>query len=181
MHKEGMQVLPELLEKAGIRECILIGHSDGGSIALIYAGGTSSPLVRGLITESAHVFCEEITVRSIQQAGENYKKGNLRRKLEKYHGDNVDCAFWGWNGAWLHPDFRDWNLEEYLPGIKVPLLVIQGENDEYGTAAQVETIARHAGAGAEVLMLPDCGHSPHREQRAPTFQAMKDFISRIFS
>jgi pimeloyl-ACP methyl ester carboxylesterase len=180
MHEEGMQVLPDLLDVAGVRDCILIGHSDGGSIAIIYAGGTSATPLRGLITESAHVFCEELTVRSIQKAGESFTRGDLRRKLEKYHGDNVDCAFWGWNGAWLHPDFRNWNLEEYLPRIRVPLLVIQGENDEYGTAAQVETIARRAGAGAEVLMLPDCGHSPHREQRAPTFQAMADFISRIF-
>ncbi|MFH1481517.1 MAG: alpha/beta hydrolase, partial [Pseudomonadota bacterium] len=132
MHDEGLQVLPALLEVAGIRQCILIGHSDGGSIAIIYAGGTSAIPLRGLITESAHVFCEERTVRSIQIAGENYKKGRLRKKLEKYHGDNVDCAFWGWNGAWLHPDFKNWNLEEYLPGIDVPMLVIQGEHDEYG-------------------------------------------------
>jgi pimeloyl-ACP methyl ester carboxylesterase len=179
MHDEGLQVLPKLLEVAAIRECILIGHSDGGSIAIVYAGGTAAPFVRGLITEAAHVFCEAKTVRSIQKARENYEQEDLRRKLEKYHGDNVDCAFWGWNGAWLHPDFINWNLEEYLPGIKVPMLVIQGEDDEYGTSAQVEAIARQAGAGAEVLMLPDCGHSPHRDQSTATFQAMTDFISRL--
>ena len=179
MQDEATLVLSELLEVTGIRGCILIGHSDGGSIAIIYAGGTSAKRVRGLITESAHVFIEEITVSSIQKAGESYRTGDLRRKLEKYHKDNVDGVFRGWNEAWLHPDFRNWNLEEYLPGIKVPMLVIQGEDDEYGTSAQVKAIARQAGAGAEVFMLPNCGHSPHREKRAETLQALTNYISRI--
>ena len=179
MHDEGLQVFPALLECAGVRDCVLIGHSDGGSIALIYAGGTAAPPLRGVITEAPHVFCEELTVRSIQKAKESYEKGDLRQKLQKYHGANTDCAFWGWNGAWLHPDFVNWNLEEYLPHITVPMLVIQGEDDEYGTAAQVEAIARQAGAGAEVLMVPQCGHAPHREQEAVTFPAMVRFIMRV--
>ena len=181
MHNEGIQVLPELLEAAGIRKCILIGHSDGGSIAIIYAGGTVAAPLQGVITESAHLFCEDITVRSIRKAGERFKKGDLRKKLVKFHGDNVDGAFRGWHDAWLHPDFRNWNLEAYLPRINVPILAIQGEDDEYGTHAQVDAIARQAGAEANVLMIPDCGHSPHREQRITTFEAMKDFILRIFS
>jgi pimeloyl-ACP methyl ester carboxylesterase len=181
MHDEGLQVLPALLDLVGVRECLLIGHSDGGSIALIYAGGTSADPLRGVITESPHVFCEDITIRSIRKAREAYEAGDLRQKLEKYHGVNTDCAFWGWNGAWLHPDFVTWNLEEYLPRIKVPMLVIQGENDEYGTPAQVEAITRQAGAGAEVIMVPNCGHTPHREQEATTFQAMTRFISHVFN
>ncbi len=181
MHHEGIHVLPELLRAAGIRECILIGHSDGGSIAIIYAGGTPATPLRGLITEAAHVYCEEITVRSIQSAGENYNKKGLRLKLAKYHGDNVDCAFWGWNRAWLHPDFRNWNLEEYLPRIKVPMLAIQGKDDEYATPSQLKTIARHAGTGAQTFLLPDCGHCPHQEQYMATFQAMTNFILHIFS
>jgi pimeloyl-ACP methyl ester carboxylesterase len=180
MHDEGLQVLPALLALVGIQECILIGHSDGGSIALIYAGGTSATALRGVIAEAPHVFREEISVRSIRKARESYETGNLREKLEPYHGANTDCAFLGWNETWLHPDFAAWNLEEYLPQIKVPLLIIQGENDEYGTSAQVEAIARQVGAGAEVLLLPDCGHVPHRQQEARTFQAMTDFISRVF-
>lgn len=179
MHDEGLQVLPQLLEVAGIRECVVIGHSDGGSIGLIYAGGTPAPPLRGLITEAAHVFCEDVSVQAIQRAKEAYQHGDLRRRLEKYHGKNTDCAFWGWNSAWLHPDFRQWNLEEYLPRIRVPLLVMQGEQDQYGTRAQVDAIANQAGGGAEVLMLSDCGHAPHAEQEEATLQAMAGFISRL--
>ena len=179
MHDEGLEVLPELLEVAGVRECILVGHSDGGSIALIYAGGTPAAPLRGLICEAAHVFCEDITARSIEQAGQAYRDGDLRPKLAKYHGANTDCAFRGWHDAWLHPDFRRWDLTEYLPGIAVPLLAIQGEDDPYGTPAQVEAIERGAGAGAEVVMLPDCGHCPHLEQGDAALGAMARFISRI--
>jgi pimeloyl-ACP methyl ester carboxylesterase len=179
MHDEGLHVLPALLDLVGIRECVLIGHSDGGSIALIYAGGTPAAPLRGVIAEAPHVFREEVSVRSIQRAKESYENGNLRERLEKYHGANSDCAFWGWSEAWLHPDFANWSLEEYLPRIKVPLLVIQGEDDEYGTLAQVEAIARQAGAEAEVIMVPQCGHVPHREQEAVTFQAMARFVSRV--
>ncbi|MDM8522955.1 alpha/beta hydrolase [Desulfococcaceae bacterium HSG8] len=180
MHDEGLDVLPELIRTAGIRECILIGHSDGGSVAIIYAGGTPAIPLRGLITEAAHVFCEEITVRSIQKAKSAYRDSNMRRKLEKYHGANTDCAFRGWNDVWLHPEFVHWNLEEYLPGIRVPMLVIQGEDDEYGTRAQPEAIVSQAGAGAELVMLPDCGHSPHRHQETATLEAMSCFISQVF-
>jgi pimeloyl-ACP methyl ester carboxylesterase len=181
MHDEGLHVLPALLALVGVRECVLIGHSDGGSIALIYAGGTSAAPLHGVIAEAPHVFCEEISVRSIRKAREVYEMGTLRQKLEPYHGANTDCAFLGWNETWLHPDFATWNLEEYLPRIMVPVLVLQGENDEYGTSAQVEAIARQAGAGAEVLLLPDCGHAPHRQQEAKTFQAMAGFISRVLN
>lgn len=180
MHDEALEVLPELLRVAGIRECILIGHSDGGSIALIYAGGTPATLLRGVITEAAHLFCEDISVQSIQKIESLYlKDGELRGKLAKYHGENVDCAFWGWNQAWLHPDFREWNIEEYLPHIKVPLLAIQGAEDQYGTAAQLDAIADQTGDRTEVLMLPDCGHTPHKQQKEATFDAMVTFIQDI--
>lgn len=174
MHDEGLHVLPELLDVAGIRECILIGHSDGGSIAIVYAGGTPATPLRGLITEAAHVFCEPLTLRSIREAKLAYTEGGLRGKLQKHHGQNTDCAFWGWNGAWLDPEFEHWNLEEYLPRIEVPTLAIQGEDDPYGTPAQVEAIARQS--GAEVLMLPACGHCPHRDQHDTTLRAMRDFV-----
>lgn len=180
MHDEGLHILPELLDRTGVKECILIGHSDGGSIGIIYAGGTPALPLKGLITEAAHVFCEEISIRSIREARERYIRGNLRKKLEKYHGRNTDSAFWGWNNTWLHPDFKHWNLEEYLPDIQVPVLAIQGENDPYGSPAQLEAIARQSGGKTESLMLSECGHSPHFERSAATFQAMRDFIlSRV--
>ena len=179
MHDEGLEVLPRLLEVAGIRDCILIGHSDGGSIAIIYAGGTKATPLRGLITEAAHVFCEDIGLRSIRQVRETYLNGELRRKLEKHHETNTDNAFWGWHDVWLHPDFRNWNIEEYLSGVKVPMLVIQGENDNQGTPAQVEAISRQVPASVEAMMIPDCGHAPHKEQKTVVFNVMTAFISRL--
>ncbi len=181
MHDEGLTVLPEVLIAAGIQECILIGHSDGGSIAIVYAGGTAAPLLRGLITESAHVFCEDLTLKSIRKAKEAFNRGGLHRKLAKYHGSNTHCAFWGWNGAWLNPDFVHWNIEQYLPGITVPMLVIQGEDDEYGTRCQVDAIVRQAGAGSQILILPECGHSPHRDQEKAVLAAMQAYIQKALS
>ena len=179
MHDEGLDVLPELLEVAGIRDAILVGHSDGASIALIYAGGTSAAPLRGLVSEAAHVFLESVTARSIRQAGEAYDQGALRARLEKYHGENTDCAFRGWHDAWLHPDFQRWDLREYLPGIAVPVLVMQGRDDPYGTAAQVEAIQHGLGARAQVLMLPECGHCPHLERRDAALDAMAAFVSSL--
>lgn len=181
MHHEGSIVLPELLEKAGVGDCVLVGHSDGGSIGIVYAGSGSRTRLRGLVTLAAHVFCEAITIESIQAARKNYLEADLRERLKKYHGRNVDCAFWGWNDAWLHPDFMQWNLEEYLPGISVPLLAVQGEKDPYGTPAQVKAIVEKAGGGAEALMLPRCGHTPHLERRDKTLRAIKDFIVKVKS
>ena len=179
MHEEGINILPELLDTTKVRECVLIGHSDGGSIGIIYAGGTPAPPLKGLITEAAHVFCEEISIRSIRMARKHYVGGDLRKKLEKYHGRNTGCAFWGWNDTWLHPDFKHWNLEEYLPNIQVPVLAIQGEDDPYGSQAQVETIVKQSTGKTESLMLPECGHSPHFDRSEATFQAMKDFIFSV--
>ena len=177
MHHEGLDVLPALIRAAGITDHIVIGHSDGGSIGLIYAGGTPAPGLRGLITEAAHVFCEEITVASIRRARAAYVGGDLRPRLKKYHGDNVDCAFWGWNRAWLDPDFSRWDLRSFLPPINVPVLAIQGEKDPYGTVLQLEAIA--AQAGAQKILLPDCAHCPHHERSDATLFQMKGFISRI--
>jgi pimeloyl-ACP methyl ester carboxylesterase len=176
MHEEGLNTLPELLNRLQVENCILIGHSDGGSIGIIYAGGTRAMPLRGLVTVAAHVFCEEITIRSIQKARQRYVNGDLRKRLEKYHGRNTDCAFWGWNDAWLHPAFKHWNLEEYLPNIRVPILAIQGEDDPYGSPAQLKSIVTQSAGKTESLTLADCGHSPHIDRSGATFQAMKDFI-----
>jgi pimeloyl-ACP methyl ester carboxylesterase len=160
MHEEALQALPELLDKLNLNEPILFGHSDGGSIALIYAGNGIRP-VSGVIALAPHVMVEEFGLVSIRQARENYLTTNLKQKLARYH-DDPDSAFWGWNNIWLHPDFRAWNIEEYLPRISCPLLAIQGKDDEYGTMEQIERIADKA-PRVELLKLPDCGHSPYIE------------------
>lgn len=175
MHDEAL-VLPQVMDAAGVGQAILVGHSDGASIALIHAGSGSDARVRGLALEAPHVFCEDLCVRSIRAAGDAYRGGTLKRGLERYHGPNVDVAFWGWNGAWLDPGFRDWNLEEYLPGIEVPLLLVQGEQDEYGTLRQLEAIEAGCRGPVRRLLLPDCGHAPHRDQGGRTLDAMAAFV-----
>src|SRR5262249_52393562 len=149
---------------------VLIGHSDGASIALIHAGAASWP-VRGLILEAPHVFVEDISIAGISEAKTAYEAGDLKRPLTRYH-DDVDGAFWGWNEIWLSPQFRDWNIEEYLPAIRCPVLAIQGTDDQYGTLAQLDAIARGVKGPFEKLILEDCAHAPHRDQEADTIAAM---------
>lgn len=179
MHEEALEILPQVLEALQIQEAILVGHSDGGSIALIYAGGIDSAILRGVITEAAHVFCEQISVDSIAAVREPYLQGDLRQRLRRYHGDNVDNAFWGWNDVWLSEEFRAWNIEAYLPTITVPLLAMQGEDDQYGTAAQIEAIAQQSGGTTQTLMIPNCAHSPHREQEQIALEAMVRFVQNL--
>ncbi len=176
MHDEALIVLPELLDKLGIDKPVLVGHSDGGSIALIHAGGAGRP-VAGLILMAPHVFVEDLSIASIAQAKVAFETTDLGRKLGKYHRDPAK-TFWGWNDIWLHPDFRAWNIEEYLADIRCPLLAIQGCDDEYGTMAQIEAIAARV-PGAEILELADCRHSPHKDQPQATLEAMAGFIERI--
>lgn len=176
MHEEGETVLPDLLAALNVGPHILVGHSDGASIALVYAGAREREDLLGLAVMAPHVFCEEVSVKSIRAAGRAYAEGDLRSRLEKYHGPNVDCAFRGWCDSWLNPDFLHWNIESYVDGIKKPLIAIQGEDDEYGTRAQVDSIARRTAGEVELLMLPACGHSPHRDQPEATLQALRRFI-----
>lgn len=180
MHHEGQEVLPRLLESIGFQRGTLFGHSDGASIAAIYAGShPEDERVEELILMAPHFFTEEITVSSIAEAKVAYETTALRERLMRYHGDNVDCAFWGWNGAWLDPGFLEWNLEEFLPPIRKPIQVIQGEDDQYGTAAQVEVVAEKAGGPVELVMLPDCQHAPFKEQREATLAAATRFLNRV--
>lgn len=176
MHDEALITLPLVLAATGVREAILVGHSDGGSIALIYAGSGKAKGLRGLVLEAPHVFVEDISVESIARAAENYLSGDLKQRLEKHHGTNVECAFRGWNKVWLEPAFRDWNIEEYLPKVNVPTLVIQGADDEYGTLRQVEAIENGCGCDVQSLILPACGHSPHRDQPEQTLAAINAFV-----
>ncbi len=176
MHHEGLRVLPEVLDAAGVRDAVLVGHSDGASIAVVHAGSGAAGRVRALVLEAPHVFVEDVSVASIARAGEAYREADLRAKLGRHHGDNVDCAFRGWNEVWLHPEFRAWNLEAYLPAISVPVLVVQGEADEYGTLAQVEAVRAGVRGPVETLVLPGVGHSPHRDRPDETLAAMAGFI-----
>ncbi len=178
MHREGEVVLPELLTKLGIVKPVLVGHSDGASIAIIYAGKFPD-CVRGLILEAPHVFVEKVSLRGALKAKADYQNSNLRKKLAKYHQD-VDATFWGWNDIWLDPRFCRWNLESYLPQIHCPVLLIQGEQDEYGTTAQLDAI-RPRVPQAEVLLLPDCGHSPDRDQPETVLARMTAFIAGLES
>ncbi|HEY5673359.1 MAG TPA: alpha/beta hydrolase [Malonomonas sp.] len=179
MHDEALRVLPKILLAADITSAVLIGHSDGASIALINAGGVADPRVHGLVLLAPHVFVEELTLASIRDAKSAYESTDLRERLNRYHGDNVDCAFLGWNQAWLDPGFRNWNLETYLPKLSVPVLLIQGEQDNYGTIRQLETITAQLPQSAEMVLLPDCGHSPFRDQPQATLRLLGDFIAKL--
>jgi pimeloyl-ACP methyl ester carboxylesterase len=178
MHDEASDVLPELLETLVVRRPILVGHSDGASIALIAAGSGSVP-VRALILEAPHVFVEDCSIDSIRRIRELYATTDLRDRLRRHHGDNVDGAFHGWNDVWLDPAFRDWNIEEYLPRVSCPVLVIQGGGDEYGTVQQVESIATRVKGPVETTVLARCGHAPHRDQREAVLRLMTDFLARF--
>jgi len=179
MHPEGLSVLPKVLEVAGVKDYILIGHSDGGSIAIIHLGGTDAPRALGAVTLGAHVFVEDLTVASIELAKQRYVEDDLSENLRKYHGDHTDRTFWGWNDIWLNPAFKRWNIEAYLPAIRAPMLVMQGADDPYGTAAQVDAIANGSGGAVETLMITDCKHWPHLEQPDIALPAVRDFIGRL--
>ena len=176
MHDEALESLPELLDKLHIDRPILFGHSDGASIALIYAGGSGRD-VGGLILMAPHVMVEDLTIKNILMAKHSYRVTDLPTKLARYHA-NVDSAFRGWNDIWLAPEFRRWNIEEYLPRIDCPILAIQGEDDEYGTMEQITRIERGA-RDVETLKLPNCGHSPQRDQPQAVIEAATRFVRRV--
>ena len=176
MHDEALQSLPELLSQLKVENPILVGHSDGGSIAIIYAGVHDR--VRGLVLLAPHVFVEDLTVASIAEAKAKFENTNLPEKLARHHREAAQ-TFWGWNDIWLHPQFRSWNIEEYLPRISCPVLVIQGLDDQYGTMAQVEAIRRQSGGPVEVLVLEDCQHSPQRDQPENVIEAVGKFVAAV--
>jgi pimeloyl-ACP methyl ester carboxylesterase len=176
MHDEALAALPALLDEFAVDRPILVGHSDGGSIALIHAG-EARRRVGGLVLMSPHVFVEDISIASIAAAKVAYETSDLRAKLARYHAD-VDSAFWGWNRIWLDPDFRRWNIEDCLPRVSCPVIAMQGEDDEYGTMEQLARIGRQV-ADAELLTLKDCRHSPHRDQPEAVIEAITGFVDRI--
>jgi len=178
MHEEGLEVLPEIIALCRIQKYILLGHSDGASIALIHAGSDNANELVGIINEAPHVFCESLTISSIQKLRENFNSGNLRDRLKKHH-KNIDLTFNGWVDVWLDEEFTKWNIESYLPRIKVPQLIIQGNDDEYGTSAQVEVIERLSGGSVKKCFLDKCAHSPHRDQQAKTLRVMTEFVRNL--
>jgi pimeloyl-ACP methyl ester carboxylesterase len=176
MHDEALHALPDLLAQLHIENPILVGHSDGASIALIYAGAHDR--VRGMVLLAPHVFVEEPSVASIAEAKTSFESTDLAEKLARHHRDAAR-TFWGWNDIWLHPDFRRWNIEEFLPRITCPILAIQGLDDQYGTMAQVQAIVRQSGGPVEILPLAECRHSPQRDQAEATVVAIAKFVKQI--
>jgi pimeloyl-ACP methyl ester carboxylesterase len=173
MHRQAHEVLPALLDALGVREPVwLYGHSDGGSIALLFAARFPDRTA-GLIVAAPHIFVEDLSVASIEKTRLAYLETDLRDKLARYH-DDVDSAFWGWNEIWLHPPFREWSIEREIAAIRAPLLAVQGLDDEYGTIEQIRGIARHV-PHAKLLELAACGHSPHRDQPGPLIDAAVEF------
>ncbi len=173
---EAEQALPEILAACGIARPVLVGHSDGGSIALLHAAAFPRR-VAACVTIAAHVFVEDETIAGIRAVVARWDGGDLKPRLARYHGDNTETMFRGWAETWLRPDFRNWNIVACLPRIICPTLVIQGENDEHATLAQVEAIARGVAGACETYIAPDCGHSPHLEARTPVLACIGDFIS----
>ncbi|MBN9508763.1 MAG: alpha/beta fold hydrolase [Alphaproteobacteria bacterium] len=176
MHDEAA-LLGAVLDAAGIGACVLVGHSDGASIAAIYAGTERDARVRGLALLAPHFFVEDVTIAGIEDARERYRSTDLRGRLARYHAD-VDATFWGWNGAWLNPEFRAWNIEAQAAGITVPMLIVQGLADPYGTRAQVDAAARLLGLKLESVLLDGVGHTPHIEAVAATLDAVAGFSRR---
>lgn len=174
MEREASRSLPKIIASAGLDRFFLVGHSDGGSIALLYAMRNPGAGLMGVVTLAAHVFCEELTLSSIRAAKSIFESGNLRDKMVRHHGPNVDMAFAGWSGMWLDPAFASWDFRPDISLIKVPLLGIQGRNDEYGTEAQLTALT--AAPNGRILLLEDCGHSPFRDKPAKTLDAIAGFI-----
>lgn len=175
MHLQAYEVLPTLLLELNVQRPWLFGHSDGGSIALLYAAQFPT-MLSGAIVVAPHLFVEDISVESIERARHAYRHHGLRERLARHH-DDVDSAFFGWNDAWLSPAFRAWNIESIVPNISSPLLAVQGEQDEYGSLRQIHRIQQLQPA-SEIIALAACGHSPHRDQPQALMTAVVDFIRR---
>jgi pimeloyl-ACP methyl ester carboxylesterase len=178
MHEEAREVLPPVLDAIGLRRGILLGHSDGASIAAIYAGSFADHRVGGLVLVAPHFFTEAFGVAEIARMREVYVSGDLRARLARWHRD-PDNAFYSWSGPWLNPEFRKWDLTEELAYIRVPILVIQGEDDQYGTLRQIEVAKEECQCPVETLILPGVRHVPHREAAAETLRAIVDFTRRL--
>ena len=178
MSREALEVLPALLDAIGFTRGVLLGHSDGASIAAIHAGGSGDHRVRGVVLIAPHFVVEDVSVASIAAIRRTYETTDLRNKLMRWHRD-VDNAFYGWNDAWLDPGFRQWDIGEYLAYIRVPVAILQGEDDQYGTIRQIEIAQGECYCPVDVTMIPGTGHSPHREAAELTLGTVSEFVRRI--
>ena len=178
MTREALDALPALLDTIGFQSGILLGHSDGASIASIYAGSVEDFRVRGLVLIAPHFFTEEGGLKAIAEARQAHENGELRGRLAKYHKD-VDSAFRGWNDAWLDPGFKSWNIADSIDYLRIPVLAIQGADDQYGTLAQIAEIENRIYSPVDVEIIPDCRHSPHVDQPELTLAAVAEFCARL--
>jgi pimeloyl-ACP methyl ester carboxylesterase len=178
MHEEALDVLPRVLAAIGFERGILFGHSDGASIVTIYAGGVQDHRVRGLVLMAPHFFTEDMGLAEVRRTNEDYASGDLRDKLKRWHSD-VDSAFQSWSGPWLNPDIRAWDITEALGYIRVPILIIQGADDQYGTLKQIEAAQQECYCPVEVAIVPKARHSPHRDAPEATLDVAAGFINRL--
>jgi len=178
MHEEACEVLPRVLDAIGFQRGLLLGHSDGGSIATIYAGSVQDHRVRGLVLLAPHFFTEDMGVAEIRRARGAFAEGTFRDKLKRWHAD-VDCAFRSWGEPWLDPEFRKWDITDALGYIRVPILIVQGDQDQYGTLRQLEVAKQECFCPVETLVLPGIRHVPHREAPEVTLKAVAGFINRL--
>lgn len=176
--REALDCLPELLNQAGIRQAVLVGHSDGGTMALLHAGVARDPRVHAVVTMAAHVFNEEVTLRGIEAAKREYRD-RFRQPLTRYHGNKASAVFWGWSDIWLSPAFRSWTIAPALAGVTQPLLAVQGADDRYGTLAQVDAIVEGVSGPVERLIMPACGHVPHLEKKDELVDAVAHFVGPL--
>jgi pimeloyl-ACP methyl ester carboxylesterase len=178
LNEEACEVLPRVLDAIGFQRGLLLGHSDGASIAAIYAGSIQDHRVRGLVLIAPHFFTEEKGLAEIRRAGKSFKTGALRERLAPWHAD-VDAAFRSWNEPWTHPDFEQWDITEVLGYIRVPILVVQGEDDQYGTLRQVEIVKEECYCPVETAVFPGVRHVPQREAPELTLKTIAAFINRL--
>ncbi|MCP4328251.1 MAG: alpha/beta hydrolase [Alphaproteobacteria bacterium] len=171
---DALSTFPKVLDAASIDDMVLIGHSDGASMALVYAASGATG-VRGVIVEAAHMNAEPATLNAIAEARDAFEKQDLREKLQRHHGENVDGAFYGWNESWLQAGYENWNIEEHVPKVRCPILAIRGRHDVYGTGAQLERLCALARCPLTALS-PDCGHDPHIELADEMLSVMAAFI-----
>ena len=177
MHAEARETLPQILNAIGFRDGLLVGHSDGGSIAAIYAGSHQDHRVRALVLIAPHFIVEGVTIVAIAEMRKAYDSADLRARLARWHAD-VDATVHGWSDVWLKGDFRSWNLTEDLAYIRIPVLIVQGEDDQYGTVMQIEIAQEQCYCPVEVTLLPNARHAPHREAPEATLKVIAEFVRR---
>lgn len=178
MTHEAVKVLPQVLGAIGFRRGVLMGHSDGATIATEYAGRVADHRVRGLVLLAPHFFTESMGLQAIRAARDAFDSGDLRARMARWH-DDAEHSFRGWNDAWLNPDFHQWNVGEVIDYLRVPTLAIQGRQDQYGTLAQITELEERSYAPVDTVILEDCRHAPHEEQAQAVLAAVAEFAARL--